>query len=61
LVEASKQLPEWREQIVLAAKEAMMSTDLWYKSNKPVRVEAVFFFPRPKSVKREYPSVAPDV
>jgi Holliday junction resolvase RusA-like endonuclease len=61
LVEASKQLPEWREQIVLAAKEAMMSTDLWYKTEKPVRVECVFFFPKPKTVKRDYPSVAPDL
>ncbi len=61
LVEASKQLPEWREQIVLAAKEAMMSTDEWYKSEKPVRVECVFFFPKPKTVKRKYPYVAPDL
>ena len=62
LVEASKQLPEWREQIIVAAKEAMMLSDVWLlKSDKPIRVEAVFFFPRPKTVKREYPSVAPDV
>lgn len=61
LVEASKQLPEWREEIILAAREAMMSTDLWYKTEKPVRVECVFFFPKPKTVKRDFPSVAPDL
>ena len=27
----------------------------------PVVVEAVFVFPRPKSVKRNYPTVAPDL
>lgn len=60
MVEASKQLPEWREQIVLAAKEAMYAHGEWYKTAAPVRVEAVFFLPRPKTVKREYPTVAPD-
>jgi Holliday junction resolvase RusA-like endonuclease len=30
-------------------------------TSDPCRVEVVFFLPRPKSVKREYPSVAPDL
>jgi Holliday junction resolvase RusA-like endonuclease len=60
-VEASKQLPEWRKEIVLAAKEAMMASNVWFKTDKPVRVEAVFFLPKPKTVKREFPTVAPDV
>lgn len=60
-MEASKQLPEWRKEIVLAAKEAMLSSSDWFMTDKPVRVEAVFFLPKPKTVKREYPTVAPDV
>jgi Holliday junction resolvase RusA-like endonuclease len=37
----------------------------WFGDNKPtlnpVRVELVFYFTRPKSVKRDYPSVKPDI
>ena len=61
LVEASKQLPEWRSEVALTAKEAMLTHGAWYKTERPVRVEVVFYLPRPKTVKREYPSVAPDV
>lgn len=60
LVEASKQLPEWRNEIVLAAREAIHDQN-WERPSGACRVEVVFFLPRPKSVKREYPSVAPDL
>lgn len=37
----------------------------WFGDNKPtlnpVRVELVFYFTKPKSVKRDYPSVKPDI
>lgn len=59
LVEASKQLPEWRNQIVLAAKEAMLDYG-WATADTAVKVECIFFMPKPKTVKRKYPIVAPD-
>jgi Holliday junction resolvase RusA-like endonuclease len=61
LVEASSQLGEWRYQVGLAAKEAIFRDEFWGVYEGPVRVEAVFYFPKPKSVKRELPSVAPDL
>lgn len=60
LVEASKQLPEWRRSVVEAAKEAIDSHG-WNTVEKACVVEVTFFMPKPKSVKRDYPIVAPDL
>jgi Holliday junction resolvase RusA-like endonuclease len=59
LVEASKQLPEWRSEIVLAAREAIHDQN-WVVADGPCRVEAVFFIPKGKTVKRKFPTTTPD-
>lgn len=50
----AKLLKPWRGVIAKAA-------DLGVTFDCPVRVEAVFYMPRPKTVKRRFPSVVPDL
>lgn len=57
-VEASDVKP-WRASIAKAAEAAMSELNL-PPFDEPVVVTAVFFLPRPSSVKRIWPSVAPD-
>lgn len=58
--ESSKKLPEWRESVVMAAK-------VWFMENNnqtmlgPVSLHCTFHMPKPKSVSRQYPNVAPDL
>ena len=57
-VETSKKLPAWRK----AVKEAAVAA----KGNKetltgPIYLEVMFFLPRPKTVGRSLPTVAPDL
>jgi crossover junction endodeoxyribonuclease RusA len=49
-------LAAWRSTIAWEAKLAGATTH-----NLPVKITVVFIMPRPKSVKRPYPSVAPDL
>ena len=55
MFEANKKHKSWREHVssVIPALES--------PSTSPVRVELLFFFNRPKTVKREYMSVKPDI
>lgn len=55
MFEANKKHKSWREHVssVIPALES--------PSTSPVRVELLFYFNRPKTVKREYMSVKPDI
>jgi crossover junction endodeoxyribonuclease RusA len=57
-VEASNVKP-WRAAVAAAAENAM-SEAMLPPFNCPVVVSVVFFMPRPKTVKRLWPDVAPD-
>jgi Holliday junction resolvase RusA-like endonuclease len=58
-VEASDVKP-WRKVIAKAAETALVDSGLTI-FDEPVMVSAVFVFPKPKSVKRVWPSVMPDL
>lgn len=55
MFEANKKHKSWREH-VSATIPAM-----YHPSTQPVRVELMFYFNRPKTVKREHMSVKPDI
>jgi Holliday junction resolvase RusA-like endonuclease len=58
LVEANKKLKPWRALV----KEALEAANVTCQPiPAPVTLEVIFFMPKPKSVKREYPSVKPDL
>lgn len=60
LVESSKALPEWRRRLVEAFKPFKgLTTQPGYENGATVSVE--FYLPRPKSVKRQYPTTKPDL
>jgi Holliday junction resolvase RusA-like endonuclease len=60
LIEASDVKP-WRATITNAIFKAWMETGDERVFLEPVVVRATFFLPRPKTVKRPLPSVAPDL
>ena len=49
-------LASWRSQIALAAKKAGAKPH-----TEPVEIDLIFTMARPKTVTRDYPSVAPDL
>ena len=49
-------LASWRSQIALEAKKAGAKPHL-----EPTEIDLIFTMPRPKTVTRDYPSVAPDL
>ena len=58
MTEDSKRSGPWRDSVAAAAREAMgglTPVDL------PMEVKVTFYFTRPKTVKRPYPSVVPDI
>lgn len=60
LTDANKAaLKPWRAEVTRIARASWL--DRVRLEDVPVRVEATFVFERPKSVKREAPSVKPDV
>ena len=62
-VEASKFLPAWRNQVRLAAEDAV-TVHGWARVSGPVEVEILFYLDRPSTIpssKRPYPIVPPDV
>ncbi len=63
IVEASSEkLKKWRRAIADACIEARQSQDYFFTD--AVRVDAIFYLPRPRTVKqekRQYPIVPPDV
>lgn len=58
LVEANKKLPAWRKQVTEKLEAANASCE---PLSGAVDVQIVFFLPRPKTVKRLFPSVKPDI
>jgi crossover junction endodeoxyribonuclease RusA len=61
LVEANPELKAWRETVALAAK-MQIHADLVHPSfDEPVGVQLLFVMPKPKTVQRVLPSVAPDL
>lgn len=60
MVEASDVKP-WRKAIAEAVFRAYVATGDERQFTEPVVVWATFYLPRPKSVRRLFPSVAPDL
>lgn len=54
MFEANKKHKVWRDHVANKMRGARPTTD-------PVRCELTFIFKRPKTVKREWPSVKPDI
>jgi Holliday junction resolvase RusA-like endonuclease len=61
IIEASPGLPAWRKAVADAVKQAMIDSGDSSKFEGAVKVEAVFYLTRKKSVTRPYPTVPPDV
>ena len=61
IIEASPKLPAWRKAVDEAVKEAMLQSGDFSKFEGAVKVEAIFYLTRKPSVKRELPTVPPDV
>jgi Holliday junction resolvase RusA-like endonuclease len=61
IIEASPGLPVWRKAVADAVAQAMIESGDLSKFEGAVKVEAVFYLTRKPSVKREYPTVPPDV
>ena len=59
-IEASKKLAPFREGIAAAVKIYLDQHPDFQMFTEPVKVTATFVMPRPKTVKRLWPSVAPD-
>lgn len=55
LVESSKKLKPWRDAVRSAASQIDFYTD------EAVDVNIIFYMPKPKTVKRQRPSVTPDL
>ena len=61
IIEASPGLPVWRRAVADAVKEAMLQSGDDSMFEGAVKVEAVFYLTRKKSVTRSLPTVPPDV
>jgi Holliday junction resolvase RusA-like endonuclease len=58
--ESSAKVKPWREAVTTMTKAHMQFGDLEMISD-PIELCLSFYLPRPKSVKREFPSVKPDL
>ena len=61
IVEASPKLPAWRKAVDDAVRQAMTDSGDLSKFDGAVKVEAIFYLTRKPSVKRDLPTVPPDV
>lgn len=61
IIESSPKLPAWRKAVDEAVRQAMQDSGDLSKFEGAVKVEAVFYLTRKPSVKRELPTVPPDV
>jgi Holliday junction resolvase RusA-like endonuclease len=61
IIEASPGLPAWRKAVSDAVKQAMIDSGDSSKFEGAVKLEAVFYLTRKKSVTRPYPTVPPDL
>lgn len=60
MYETSKDHAAWREVVTLMARRAMRGHQMFEKG-VPIQLELEFFLPRGKTVKREEPTVPPDL
>jgi Holliday junction resolvase RusA-like endonuclease len=58
--ESSAKVKPWRAAVTLITKQAMLKQE-WETITDPIELCLSFYLPRPKSVKREFPSVKPDL
>jgi crossover junction endodeoxyribonuclease RusA len=62
MVEASKHLPAWRNDIILAVKQMFNDTQDVSKFVEPVKLRVTFYIERPKQPKHKvYPGGKPDL
>jgi Holliday junction resolvase RusA-like endonuclease len=61
IVESSPKLPAWRKAVNDAVVQGMVDSGDLSKFDGAVKVEAVFYLTRKKTVIRQYPTVPPDV
>ena len=62
MVEASKHLPAWRNDIILAVKQMFNDTQDVSKFIDPVKLKVTFYIERPKQPKHKvYPGSKPDL
>ena len=61
IVESSPKLPAWRKAVSNAVKQAMIDSGDDSKFVGAVKVEAVFYLTRKRTVIRQYPIVPPDL
>lgn len=59
-VEASKKLEPWRQAVAHAVKEMFKATGDDSPFTEACKVEVTFILPKPKTVKRNLPTVPPD-
>ncbi|HEX4432809.1 MAG TPA: RusA family crossover junction endodeoxyribonuclease [Frankiaceae bacterium] len=59
LVESSKKVAPWRAAVESAARARMALTG-WTTLDGPIELLIVFFLPRPRSVRRVWPTAYPD-
>jgi len=60
-IEASPKIPAWRNAVSMAVANAHEATGDSSPFTGPITVVSTFYMRRPKSVKRNYPSVVPDL
>lgn len=60
-VESSKKLEPWRSAVAHAVKEMFEETGDSTPFTEACQVDATFILPKPKTVKRELPTVPPDL
>jgi len=61
IVESSAALPAWRKAVSDAVKHAMLESGDDSKFDSAVRVDAVFYMRKPRTVSRQYPQTPPDI
>jgi len=61
IVESSPKLPAWRKAVNDAVVQALNDSGDPGKFDQAVKVEAVFYLARPKTVRRDYPITPPDL
>jgi Holliday junction resolvase RusA-like endonuclease len=61
IIESSPKLPAWRKAVSDAVKQAMIDSGDSSKFEGAVKLEAVFYYTRKPSVKRDLPTVPPDL
>jgi Holliday junction resolvase RusA-like endonuclease len=61
IIESSPKLPAWRKAVNDAVIQGMKDSGDDSKFEQAVKVEAVFYLTRPRTVKRDYPITPPDL